>query len=188
MVLSPFLPSSLPLPSLLPPLSPGWIGTAQPEQRLCFAERILVFCVSSAFKAVICFWCVQGAPSRRRCWCCAEASCIDRWHNCFIVGEWGHSHRVTHVGDLEAHQMTKPLRWIPGYCTSLSKGTSVWGWLVALKKWLQADHMPLGVRLYINKLWGCPGLGADFEEFLYLCSSHLFSLDANSLLNCHDCV
>ena len=113
------------------------------EQRLCLAERIFCIRMSSAFKGVICFWCMQGAPSRRLCWLCAEASYIDWWYNGSIVGEWGHS-PVTQVGDLEAHWMTKPHRWIPGYRMSLFKGKAVW-WCFKEKtaKW---NYMPLGER------------------------------------------
>lgn len=120
----------------------------QTKALLCRKDPYL-FRVSSAFKGVICFWCMRDAPSRGLCWWCAEASCIDRRCNGSIVGEWGNSHRVTQVRDLEADQMTKPHRWIPGYRMSLFKGKLVWGWLIVLKKWLKANCLPLGERLSI---------------------------------------
>ena len=166
----------------------------QTKASLC-RQDLSVFCVSSAFKGVICLWCMQDAPSRRLCWWCAEASCIDRRHNGAIVGEWGNSHRVTQVCDLEADWMTKLHRWIPAYRMSLFKGKLVWGWLIVLKKWLKANCLSLGERQSIlmsfkflsPRPWvDCWGWFSRVPLSMLL--SYLLSLDANSLLNCHDSV
>lgn len=181
--------------SLLSPFFWGWIG-AHLAPNKGFALQKGAFCVP----CVICLWgcnlflmCMQGAPWRRLCWQRAEASCIDRWYNGSIVGEWGHSHRVTQVGDLEAHQMTKPHRWIPGYRMSLFKGKSVWGWHSFKETTASELHAPCWEAVHINKLSAHPGLrgtvGANFSRILLsLLLSYLFSLDFISLLNCHDSV
>lgn len=139
-ILSSLFPSPPP-----PALFWGWIGAPFTLNK-SFALQKGSFCIhmSSAFKGVICFWCMQGAPSRRLCWQCAEASCIDQWYNGSVVGEWGHSHRVTQVGDLEADRMTKPHRWIPGYRMSLFKGKAVW-WCFK-ETTAKRNYIPLGER------------------------------------------
>lgn len=138
---------------------------------------------------------MQDAPSRRLCWWCAEASCIDRRHNGSIVGEWGNSHRVTQVCDLEADWMTKLHRWIPGYRMSLFKGKLVWGWLIVLRKWLKVNCLSLGEKQSIlmsfkflsPRSWvDCWGWFSRVPLSVLL--SYLCSLDANSVLNCHDSV